>query len=469
MEPRASLVARLVGRNPVAADWLLAGAVTLLAVGQRFGAGRDGGATQATLPALLLVVAGGVPIAWRRRAPLVVLVAVELVVLVHLAQGFALRATGPSLLVALYTVASACGRRVSVRAVVAVALLNTAVVLARPTLAGGEPGDDVLLCAVLYGGSWAVGNSVRTRRAYTAGLEERARRLEAEREERAHRAVTEERARIARELHDVVAHHVSVIAVHAGAAGEQAATGPAREALGLIQTTSRQALAELRALLDVLQADGAAPGLAPQPGMRQLDRLLAQSRAAGLPVELVIRGTPRPLPAILDLAAYRVVQEALTNTRKHAGPAHARVELRYTDDLLELEVTDDGRGSGESGQVRVPRQTWGSGGSGQVRVPRWIRGSGGSGQVRVPRQTWGSGGSGQVRVPRQTWGSGGSGQAGVPRQTPGTRGPAGDHGGGRGLIGMRERVALVGGVLEVGPRPGGGFRVAAALPIDGAP
>jgi signal transduction histidine kinase len=192
----------------------------------------------------------------------------------------------------------------------------------------------------------------------------------------------------------MIAHHVSVIAVQAGAAAEEATTDPAREALGLIQQTSRQVLAELRSMLDMLASDEAGPGLAPQPSLAEVDQLVAQSRTAGLPVELVVTGQRRELPAIVDLAAYRIVQEALTNTRTHAGPAHARVELRYTDNTLALEVTDDGRAA-----------------------------------------------------------------AGQP----------GNGGGGRGLVGMRERVALVGGKLEVGPRPGGGFRVAAELPLDGGP
>jgi signal transduction histidine kinase len=183
-----------------------------------------------------------------------------------------------------------------------------------------------------------------------------------------------------------------VIAVQAGAASEEATTDPAREALGLIQQTSRQVLAELRSMLEVLSSDAAGPGLAPQPSLGEVELLVDQSRRAGLPVELVVTGQRRELPAIVDLAAYRIVQEALTNIRTHAGPAHARVELRYADDALTLEVTDDGRAAASQ---------------------------------------------------------------------------LGNGGGGRGLIGMRERVALVGGRLEVGPRPGGGFRIAALLPLDG--
>jgi signal transduction histidine kinase len=397
MERRTSLVARLVGRHPVAADWLLTAVVTLAALGQRFGMPEDGSTqVQATALGVVFALAGSVPVAWRRRFPLAVLAVTELVVLVELALGFdrvgAVGGVGPGVVVALYTVATSCPWRVSAWAAAVVVGLNTAVLLALQLFADGAQGLDPVPALLLLGGSWLVGDNVRTRRAYTAELEERAARLEREREEKAVRAVAEERARISRELHDMVAHHVSVIAVQAGAAGEEATTDPAREALGLIQQTSRQVLAELRSMLDMLASDEAGPGLAPQPGLGEVDQLVDQSRTAGLPVELVVTGERRELPAIVDLAAYRIVQEALTNTRTHAGPAHARVELRYTDDALALEVTDDGRAA-----------------------------------------------------------------AGQP----------GNGGGGRGLVGMRERVALVGGKLEVGPRPGGGFRVAAVLPLDG--
>ena len=397
MERRTSLVARLVGRHPVAADWLLTAVVTLAALGQRFGMPEDGTRVRSTALGVLFAVAGSVPVAWRRRFPLAVLAVTELVVLVELALGFdrvgEAGGVAPGVIVALYTVATSCPWPVSAWAAAVVVVLNTAVLLALRLFAEGAQTQDPVPALLLLGGSWLVGDNVRTRRAYTAELEERAARLEREREEKAVRAVAEERARISRELHDVVAHHVSVIAVQAGAAAEEATTDPAREALGHIQQTSRQVLAELRSMLEVLSSDEAGPGLAPQPSLGEVDELVDQSRPAGLPVELVIAGERRELPAIVDLAAYRIVQEALTNIRTHAGPAHARVELRYTDDALALEVTDDGHAAGQ----------------------------------------------------------------------------AGNGGGGRGLVGMRERVALVGGRLEAGPRPGGGFRVAAVLPLDGGP
>ena len=160
-------------------------------------------------------------------------------------------------------------------------------------------------------------------------------------------AAAEERARIARELHDVVAHSVSVMVVQAQAAdrvleGDEPA---ARELLGSIETTGRQALSELRRLLGLLRRFEAAD-LAPQPSLRHLDGLVAQVRDAGLPVELVVHGEPPPLPPGVDLSAYRIVQEGLTNALKHAGRAHARVVVRYTPGEIQLEVADDGAGNG---------------------------------------------------------------------------------------------------------------------------
>jgi signal transduction histidine kinase len=390
----------MVGRNPAAADLVLTCVVALLALGQRFGTVKPGGLpVSPTGLEVALALAASAPIAWRRRYPLGVLAAVELVAVVNVAFRLDPRVTLPGAIVALYTVTTSCRRSAAAWAAVAVVAGNAAIL--SPSLLGydlASPGEvsrpNWLFSGLVLAGSWVVGDNVRTRRAYTAELEERAIRLEREREEKAVRAVVEERARIARELHDVVAHHVSVIAVQAGAAAEEAVTDPAREALALIQTTSRQVLAELRSLLGVLRNDGAGPGLAPQPGLAQLDQLLAQSRAAGLAVELATVGEPRALPAIVDLAAYRIVQEGLTNTLRHAGAAGARIEIRYGRDVLEVHVTDDGRGA--------------------------------------------------------------------PAR-------AGERNGGRGLLGMRERVALVGGALEVGPQPGGGFRVAALLPIGEVP
>lgn len=200
-------------------------------------------------------------------------------------------------------------------------------------------------------GVWAFVRWMRSRRFQTRQLENRAARLEIEREEKARIAVAEERARISRELHDVVAHSVSAMVVQAQAAQRliDAEHSELRQVLGSIETTGRQALVEMRRLLGVLRRTDADLSLTPQPGLDDLDDLIGQVREAGLPVELHVEGEPEPLPPGVDLSAYRIVQEALTNTLKHAGPAHARVMVRYRNDEVELEVADDGAGNGTGG------------------------------------------------------------------------------------------------------------------------
>ncbi|MEV5988419.1 sensor histidine kinase [Streptomyces sp. NPDC052051] len=250
--------------------------------------------------------------------------------------------------------------------------------------------------------AWVLGDSLRTRRAYLAQLEERASRLEKEREAQAKVAVAAERARIARELHDVVAHNVSVMVVQADGAAYvlDAAPDQAKKALETISGTGRQALAEMRRLLGVLRTGEhkEAGEYVPQPDVEQIDDLVEQCRSAGLPVDFRVEGTPRPLPSGVELTAYRIVQEALTNTRKHGGPnTGASVRLVYFDDGLGLLVEDDGKGA--------------------------------------PHELYEEGGA---------------------------------DGQGHGLIGMRERVGMVGGTLDAGPRPGGGFRISALLPLKPA-
>jgi signal transduction histidine kinase len=200
---------------------------------------------------------------------------------------------------------------------------------------------------VIYATAWILGDNIRVRRAYTAALEARAALLEREREEHARLAVAEERARIARELHDIVAHHVSVMVVQAGAARRVLAQQPnlATEALNDVEATGRQALAEMRRMLGVLRSDVEADALAPQPSLERLEALVEQVGEAGLPVDLVVEGARRPLPPGVDVNAYRIVQEALTNVLKHAGKAAAKVRVRYGPRDLELEITDDGRGA----------------------------------------------------------------------------------------------------------------------------
>jgi signal transduction histidine kinase len=205
---------------------------------------------------------------------------------------------------------------------------------------------------IVTGGALSFFAYALQRRARRAGaLEERADRLEREREARARAAVAEERRRIARELHDLVAHSVSVMTVQAGAARLVLEEEPRRALAPLraVEETGRQALAEMSRLLGILRGEEDQPALVPQSSLADLDALLAQARASGLPVELTVEGEPAALPPGVDMAAYRIVQEALTNARRHAGPAHAHVTISYGRDALELEVADDGRG-GPSGQ-----------------------------------------------------------------------------------------------------------------------
>jgi signal transduction histidine kinase len=175
---------------------------------------------------------------------------------------------------------------------------------------------------------------------------ERADRLLVERDERAREAVAEERARIARELHDIVSHAVSVIAVQSGSLRRRLRHERPAEAEELrgIEETARQALGDMRRMLGLLRTDEDAPALAPQPGLAQVDRLVEQVRETGLDVEVAVEGEPRALPPGVDLAAYRIVQEALTNVLKHADGAYACVALRFGERELALEITDDGRG-----------------------------------------------------------------------------------------------------------------------------
>ncbi|MGW0392988.1 sensor histidine kinase [Streptomyces sp. NPDC003042] len=267
---------------------------------------------------------------------------------------------------------------------------------------GSSAGEDVfftLFMIVPFALAWVMGDSLRTRRAYYAQLVERNQRLEKEREAQAKVAVAAERARIARELHDVVAHNVSVMVVQADGAAYvmDAAPEQAKEALQTISGTGRQALAEMRRLLGVLRTGEPqeSEDYVPQPDVEQIEFLVEQVRAAGLDVDFEVEGTPRKLPSGVELTAYRIVQEALTNTRKHGGPdAKASVRLVYFDDGLGLLVEDDGRGAAH-----------------------------------------------------ELYEDGGA------------------DGAGHGLIGMRERIGMVGGTLDAGPRPGGGFRISALLPI----
>jgi signal transduction histidine kinase len=254
-----------------------------------------------------------------------------------------------TLMIAMYTIAAQCAFRWALAALVVVEFGMVGAVgrlMAQPV-----PQDSwraLISYAVTIGAIWLCGLYISTRRKYTLSLEERAERLERERDAQAEVAAAAERARIARELHDVIAHSISVMVVQAdGAAytvGSDAAR--ARRAMEAIGGTGRQALMEMRRMLGVLRESDGAATLAPQPGVEQLSDLVEQIRAAGLPVELAVDGDRLSLPVGQELAIYRIVQEALTNVMKHAGPvATARVALHYGDRAVEVRIRDDGRGA----------------------------------------------------------------------------------------------------------------------------
>jgi signal transduction histidine kinase len=222
--------------------------------------------------------------------------------------------------------------------------------IAAASIAYNDPkhtAGEFLVTPGLFAIAWLAGFGLRERSALAASAEGRALDAERKREENAQRAVFAERVRIARELHDVVAHHVSMMGVQAGAARlvVDRDQSKAKDALTAIETSSRHAVAELHRLLGFLRQDGDEDGLAPQPGVGQLGQLVASMSGTQLAVEMTVEGAARTLPQMVDVSAYRIVQEALTNTLKHAHASHAEVHLRYWPDELELEVLDDGRGA----------------------------------------------------------------------------------------------------------------------------
>jgi signal transduction histidine kinase len=333
--------------HPLPADSLLAGLLLVVVLLSITGGDTSAhGVTyrDANALAVILGVLSAVPVAWRRRKPLPALVVVGVAAVAYEALGFPESATSVGVLICLYSVAAHCDRRRSIIGAV-YTTIGTLVVFFTARW-GVNPGN-IVSNVVIFATAWILGDNLRNRRAYLASLEDRAARLEREQVEQADRAVADERARIARELHDVVAHNVSVMVVQAGAARRMTERDPARarDALTSVEAVGRQALDEMRRLLGVLRTeDEATEERSPQPSVSQLDSLVAHVREAGLPVEVVVEGEPRPLMSGVDMSAYRIVQEALTNSLKHAGPAHARVMLRWGEHDLRLEVVDDGRG-----------------------------------------------------------------------------------------------------------------------------
>lgn len=391
-EPRLSLSHRFVRRLSdgrwVALDVVLASVFTVSAISVAASSSdlRWSGTGPEVVRVVLIVVAA-VALPFRRRHP----VAVLAVILPAVGGALALQVEQPfaSLAaLALYSVTLACSRRTSQIALGLVAVVTVAAVVG----ASGN-GVGLIVVADLAGvaAAWLVGDNRRGQHLSAAAAVERAAEREAAREERAMRAVADERLAIARELHDIVAHAMSVIAVRSGVARVVMDSRPeeAREALGAIETTSRQALQEMRLLVGVLRRGGSGE-LSPAPGLERVPELVTQARDAGVDVMVERVGDSRPIPDGVDLSAYRIIQEALTNIVRHVGPTRARLRVTYLTDEIVLEIIDDGG---------------------------------------------------------RKW-------------DPPPRDPTG---GGNGLIGMRERVALYGGELTTGPH-GHGFAVRATLP-----
>jgi len=329
----------MMSANPLLVDALIALGLTgytLFAIAAGPPGPRSAGALNLTL-----LVLQSVPLVLRRRFP----VAVLLVIVGSAAAQLALLPEASSLyaavgmLVAIYTVGERLERRTSfgltilVSAVVAASLFRLQ--------AGLQP---VIQTMFFLGAAWFVGDASRFRRLYTQALEGQTRLLEREREERARLAVFEERERIARELHDAVAHHVSVVVIQAGGALRALEKRPteARAALEAIRVTGRQALIDMRRMLGIL---GEGSTQEPLPGLDGLSDLVEQVRAAGLSVELALEGSRRSFDPALELSAYRIIQEALTNSLKHAGGGQARVTVRYGPRSLDISI-DDERGPG---------------------------------------------------------------------------------------------------------------------------
>lgn len=350
-------------------------------------------------PLIFLMSVGlSLPVLWRRRHPMAVLTVMVATALVNSWSGAMLQAALIQMLV-LFSIAM----RLPLRTLGWAGLMMTVPLVVGAVRYPEDSWDQQIIPNLwAYAVVALLGIAVRSRQDYTEALVERARQLEVERDQQAQLAAAAERTRIAREMHDIIGHNLSVITGLADGGSYAAAKSPERaaQALEAIGTTSRQALGELRRLLDVLRDDAPAPAeLAPQPALTDLDQLIDGVRAAGLPVRTTVQGSPDTVPAGRQLTVYRVVQEALTNTLKHGGPgATAAVDVTYGEDGVTVEVTDTGAGG--------PR-------------PSDLRLSG-------------------------------------PRLS----------GGGRGLTGMRERTALYEGTLEAGPlpRPTGGWRVHLHLP-----
>jgi signal transduction histidine kinase len=392
-----SSVTRWSNTNVFGADVLFALLIGSISMIGFFTADANGSMRQQNLWGVAVIVGQTIALSTRRVAPLRSLAAVLVFTVVFWMSDFPTNFDAFSLL-AVYAATAHGGhdRRRVWRAVGgSVVLLTTIAVLGVVVPSDELPAAAVIGIAALHLTAAIAGQIVYDRRQRLAALEIRAARAETERELATRKAVLDERSRIARELHDVVAHGVSVMVVQAGAAQRLVNSQPelASEALEQIQATGREALIEMRRMLGVLRDEQHDVELAPQPTMDDLDHVVRHCVDAGIPTELIVEGERPPRSVGAEMTGYRIVQEALTNVIKHAGkPARAAVKVTYAPKAIRIEVTDDGKGT-TIGDLRAHV--------------------------------------------------------------------------GHGIIGMRERAELFEGTLQAGPRPGGGFRVAATIPLDG--
>jgi signal transduction histidine kinase len=383
-----TIAGRLTRRGVSLLDLAIAAGAVFIGVGALLTAEDDPAYRDPDILAVALAVATTVPLVWRRRAPLPALVVSTAAITLICLREYPVDPLPIAVLFLTYGVAAYASLR---RAQIGLAI----VVVALLVIWASDPPDfgaaGLSLNLALFIATWLAGLAMRSRAAAAAArLAEAEERAEAHRQQAA-RSVAEERLRIAQDLHDVVAHSMSVIAVQAGMGAHVIDRQPAeaKQALESISRTSRATLHEMRHLLGVLRGDDGQRAHVPAPGLGDLPALVEQVRSAGVPVELQVDGQPSGVPLGVDLSAYRVVQEGLTNVIKHAGAATAAVHVRYAPGEIVVEVSDDGRGAGATAR---------------------------------------------------------------------------DNGGGHGLAGMRERVAVWGGTLHAGPVAGGGYRVLAHLP-----
>lgn len=452
---------------------LLAGGAIGGSVAGLDGPGRDSTAWLVFRCAVIVTMCLALP--YRRLHPMAALVVIGAGMIVMVAAG----SRGPlilSVILAVYSVASVSPPQASLWAAAAVAggmLAASVAVTGHPSLAGPP--------LILVG--WLAGENTRTRRAYIAGVTQWAAERDRQREERSRRAVADERLRIARELHDVVAHTMSVVAVRSSVARVVLESEPdeVRHALEIIEVASRRALQEMRLLVGVLRDGDAGNDLSPAPGLADLPALITEIGAAGVPVTMRIEGTARPLPAGVDVSAYRIVQEALTNVVRHARPTDASLQLRYRPDEIEIEVSDRGRGRPRSGTYPpypTPSTTASLARAAASASSRPHAGATTTATTTAARTATAVAGPATATIPTAppapyapptppipSAPSAPNGAVFSNADAIPTGGSSTSNGIGHGLVGMRERVALFGGTFSSGP-VGPGYRVVAVLPTD---